>query len=57
MNVCIYKGSFGVKSAMRGCGSGGREVVITSKRLLDELSVFEIFFFQNFESIVIDVMP
>ncbi len=56
MNVCIYKGSFGVKSAMRGCGSGGREGVITSKRLLDELSVFEIFFFQNLESRVIDVM-
>ena len=29
---------------------------ITSERLLDELSVFEIFFFQNLESRVIDVM-
>ena len=38
-------------SSREGWGS------ITSERLLDELSVFEIFFFQNFESIVIDVMP
>ena len=38
--------------------SGGEGVgVITSRGVLDELSVFEIFFFQNLESIVIDVMP
>ena len=37
-------------SSREGLGS------ITSERLLDELSVFEIFFFQNLESSVIDVM-
>ena len=38
--------------------NGGEGVgVITSRGVLDELSMFEIFFFQNLESIVIDVMP
>jgi hypothetical protein len=56
MNVCIYKGVFGVKFTIKSYSGGEGVGVITFKRLLDELSVFEIFFFQNLESRVIDVM-
>jgi hypothetical protein len=43
---------FTIKKYSSGKGWGS----ITSERLLDELSVFEFFFFQNLESRVIDVM-
>ena len=56
INVCVYVAEievkFTIKSYSGGKGVGG----ITSRGVLDELSVFEIFFFQNLESVVIDVM-
>ena len=46
-----------MKFTIKKYSSGEGVRVITSRGVLDELSVFEIFFFQNLESIVIDVMP
>ena len=57
INVCVYVVGIGVKFTIKSYSGGKGVGVITSRGVLDELSVFEIFFFQNLESIVIDVMP